>query len=95
MTQVVTLGTEQVVYKVYTNDTFNHEGILLYEDSGEIVIFNSCSHNGVINSIESARTFFPNKKIRSYVGGFHFPYPSIDKILPVYIFIPQFKVLDV
>ena len=70
------------VDKVYTNDTFNHEGILLYEDSGEIVIFNSCSHNGVINSIESTRAFFPNKKIRSYVGGFHFPYPSIDKIKP-------------
>ena len=70
------------VGKVYSNDNFKHEGILLYEDNGEIIIFNSCSHNGVINSIESARAFFPNKKIRSYVGGFHFPYPSIDKILP-------------
>ena len=70
------------VEKDYINDNFKHEGILIYDDNGELVIFNSCSHNGVINSIESARTFFPKKKIRSYVGGFHFPYPSIDKIKP-------------
>lgn len=70
------------VEKDYINDNFKHEGILIYDDNGELVIFNSCSHNGVINSIESARSFFPKKKIRSYVGGFHFPYPSIDKIKP-------------
>ena len=68
--------------KSYVKDNFKHEGILIYDDKGELVIFNSCSHNGVINSIESVRAFFPNKKIRSYVGGFHFPYSSVDKIKP-------------
>lgn len=70
------------VGKDYIKDNFKHEGILVYDDNGELVIFNSCSHNGVINSIESAKTFFPKKKVRSYVGGFHFPYSSIDKIKP-------------
>ncbi len=70
------------VGKNYSKDNFNHEGILVYEDNGELVIFNSCSHRGVINSIESARNFFPNKKVRSYIGGFHFPYSSIDNIKP-------------
>lgn len=76
------LSLYKKVGKVYSNDTFNHEGILVYDDNGQLVIFNSCSHNGVINSIESVRAFFPNKKIRSYIGGFHFPYSSIDKIKP-------------
>jgi 7,8-dihydropterin-6-yl-methyl-4-(beta-D-ribofuranosyl)aminobenzene 5'-phosphate synthase len=53
-------------------DDFSHEGILVVEDGGELVLFNSCSHNGVRNSIESAKKAFGGKRIRSYVGGFHF-----------------------
>lgn len=57
-------------------DNFDHEGILVVEDKNELVVFNSCSHNGVCNSIESVRTVFPKKKIRAYVGGFHFRNPA-------------------
>jgi 7,8-dihydropterin-6-yl-methyl-4-(beta-D-ribofuranosyl)aminobenzene 5'-phosphate synthase len=53
-------------------DDFNHEGILVIEDNGELIVFNSCSHNGVVNSIESVKKIFNTKKIRSYIGGFHF-----------------------
>ncbi len=53
-------------------DTFLHEGILVIEDNNALVLFNSCSHSGVINSIETVLEAFPNKRIRSYVGGFHF-----------------------
>ena len=63
-------------------DNFAHEGIFVIDDSGELVIFNSCSHNGVVNAIESAREFFPNKRVRSYVGGMHFPYSEKDEIPP-------------
>ena len=59
----------------YITDTFDHEGILVLEDDGELAVFNSCSHNGVINSIESVKQQFKGMKIRSYVGGFHFHDP--------------------
>jgi 7,8-dihydropterin-6-yl-methyl-4-(beta-D-ribofuranosyl)aminobenzene 5'-phosphate synthase len=56
-------------------DDFAHEGILVMENDGGLVVFNSCSHNGVINSIESVKKEFAGKPIRSYVGGFHFYNP--------------------
>ncbi|AEV30153.1 metal-dependent hydrolase, beta-lactamase superfamily II [Sphaerochaeta pleomorpha str. Grapes] len=57
------------------SDNFSHEGILVIEDEGELVLFNSCSHTGVCNSIESVRQQYKNQKIRAYVGGFHFHDP--------------------
>lgn len=63
-------------------DTFFHEGILVIKDEEELVIFNSCSHTGVINSIETVKQKFPQYKIRSYIGGFHFPYNTQDSFYP-------------
>lgn len=57
-------------------DDFTHEGILVVDDGGELVIFNSCSHNGVRNSVECVKRTFPCRRIRSYVGGFHFRNPA-------------------
>lgn len=68
--------------KNLTYDSFFHEGILIILDEEELVIFNSCSHTGVINSIETARKILPQYKIRSYVGGFHFPYKTQDEFYP-------------
>jgi len=56
-------------------DTFQHEGILVLIDNNELIIFNSCSHNGVINSIETVKEHFLDKKVRAYIGGFHFCNP--------------------
>jgi len=63
--------------KKIVNDTFDHEGILVLEDNNELVIFNSCSHNGLLNAIETVKAKIPNKKIRSYVGGLHLFSPRI------------------
>ena len=57
-------------------DTFDHEGILILEENGELVIFNSCSHNGLLNIIETVETKIPNKKIRAYIGGLHLTNPG-------------------
>ncbi|MCL2832474.1 MAG: hypothetical protein FWD78_04830 [Treponema sp.] len=53
------------------NDNFDHEGILVLVDNNELLIFNSCSHNGILNIIETVTQKFPGKKIRGYIGGLH------------------------
>ena len=61
------------------HDTFDHEGILVLEDNNELLIFNSCSHNGILNIIETVRKKIPDKKIRSYTGGLHLCNPGTKK----------------
>ena len=61
------------------NDTFDHEGILVLEENNELIIFNSCSHNGLLNIIETIERKIPNKKIRSYVGGLHLSNPKTKR----------------
>ncbi len=56
---------------IMEQDPFLHEGILVIEDHNELVLFNSCSHNGVVNSVETVKEVFPDKKVRAYAGGFH------------------------
>ena len=58
------------------NDTFTHEGILVLEDNNELLLFNSCSHNGILNIIETVKNKIPGKKIRAYIGGLHLCNPS-------------------
>ena len=58
------------------NDTFDHEGILVLEDNNELHIFNSCSHNGILNIIKTVKTKFPGKTIKTYVGGLHLCNPA-------------------
>jgi 7,8-dihydropterin-6-yl-methyl-4-(beta-D-ribofuranosyl)aminobenzene 5'-phosphate synthase len=58
------------------NDNFDHEGILVLNDNNELLIFNSCSHNGFLNIIETVREKFPDKKIKSYIGGLHLYNPG-------------------
>ncbi|NVO12000.1 MAG: MBL fold metallo-hydrolase [Bacteroidales bacterium] len=79
VTDYPTPSLNKVLYMQKNNkkiiDTFEHEGILVIENNNEFVVFNSCSHRGVINSIETVKRLFEGKKIRSYVGGFHFCNP--------------------
>jgi len=65
--------------KKLVNDNFEHEGILVLEENNELVIFNSCSHNGVLNIIETVRRKLPGKKIKSFIGGMHLYDPLTKK----------------
>ena len=60
-------------------DAFDHEGILVFDDNGELAIFNSCSHNGLLNIIKTAEEKIPNKKIKAYVGGLHLSNPKTQE----------------
>jgi Metal-dependent hydrolases of the beta-lactamase superfamily II len=70
----------------YIPDDFSHECVLAVstEKAGRrgLALFNSCSHNGVVNSIESVHTFFPGADILSYTGGFHFPWGRDETPVP-------------
>lgn len=52
-------------------DDFSHEQSLVLDTEKGLVIFNSCSHGGVDTIIKEVVSTFPNKKIASYIGGFH------------------------
>jgi len=52
-------------------DQFNHE-IFMAVQNNEMMVFSGCGHNGIRNIIYTAEKIFPNKKIRTIIGGFHF-----------------------
>ena len=66
------------------NDTFNHEcAVVVKVAEKKYVIFNSCSHNGVLNTLDAVKKSIPEIKkefICAYVGGFHFPWQKGDLI---------------
>ena len=53
------------------NDDFCHEQFLLIRDPEGDVIFTSCSHNGIVNIVDTVLELFPQDTIRAVVGGFH------------------------
>ena len=52
-------------------DEFKHEQTVVFEENGELVIFNSCSHGGIDNVIAEVQTAYPGKNIKAFFGGFH------------------------
>lgn len=52
-------------------DDFAHEQSLVFETDEGLVIFNSCSHAGPDNIISEVNTAFPDRKIRTLIGGLH------------------------
>ncbi len=54
----------------YLKDPFRDEQYLILEDDG-LVIISGCSHSGIMNIVEHAKTLLPNKKIKAVIGGFH------------------------
>ncbi|MDR0885003.1 MAG: MBL fold metallo-hydrolase [Clostridiales Family XIII bacterium] len=52
-------------------DHFDHEQFVVMENAGGLVIVSSCSHNGIVNIIETTKKHFPNKPITHIIAGFH------------------------
>lgn len=52
-------------------DDFRHERSLVLEAEKGLVVFNSCSHSGVVNIVRGIQEQFPGKQIFAVAGGFH------------------------
>ncbi len=52
-------------------DDYRHEQSLVLEEDGELIVFSSCSHNGMVNIVRSVLDQLPGKRVRAAVGGLH------------------------
>jgi 7,8-dihydropterin-6-yl-methyl-4-(beta-D-ribofuranosyl)aminobenzene 5'-phosphate synthase len=55
----------------FKQDLFSHELIAYIKDKGKSVAFTGCSHNGILNMIDTIRADFPEEEISAIMGGFH------------------------
>jgi 7,8-dihydropterin-6-yl-methyl-4-(beta-D-ribofuranosyl)aminobenzene 5'-phosphate synthase len=60
-------------------DKFRHELALLLFEKDDLVLFSGCSHSGIVNIIEKAKSYSENRKIRATFGGFHIHNPINKK----------------
>lgn len=69
------IGKREMMYRKektgWMPDDFSHEQSLVLDAEDGLIIFNSCSHGGVINTIHEVSSVFPGRKIKAYIGGFH------------------------
>lgn len=64
----------------YGPDDFSHELSLVFDTEEGLVIFNSCSHSGIVNIIEEVKDYFGlDKKVRAFIGGLHMKGKSGDR----------------
>lgn len=52
-------------------DDYRHEQSLVLEGEKGLVVFNSCSHGGIVNIVRGVLEQFPGKRVSAAVGGLH------------------------
>jgi len=67
-------GNQHLFARKGTNcelDSFDHELIMVIREKDGLIAFTGCSHNGILNMIDSVVRQFPNDRIKAVFGGFH------------------------
>jgi 7,8-dihydropterin-6-yl-methyl-4-(beta-D-ribofuranosyl)aminobenzene 5'-phosphate synthase len=67
-------GNKQLYLKTegrLSPDDFSHEIVMAIKENGKLVIFTGCSHNGILNMIDTVAREFEGVPIKAVVGGFH------------------------
>ena len=54
-----------------THDTFNHEILMAIKEDGNLAVFTGCSHNGILNMIDTVAREIKGIPIKTVIGGFH------------------------
>lgn len=57
--------------EVYVADDFAHEQSIVIESPKGLIVFNSCSHGGIVNIVDEVHHAFLNQQVYAVVGGFH------------------------
>ena len=52
-------------------DEFSHEIVMAIKENGKLVIFTGCSHNGILNMIDTVAKKFTDVPVKAVIGGFH------------------------
>jgi 7,8-dihydropterin-6-yl-methyl-4-(beta-D-ribofuranosyl)aminobenzene 5'-phosphate synthase len=52
-------------------DEFTHEIVMAINEDEKLVIFTGCSHNGILNMVDSVSKTFKGVPIKALIGGFH------------------------
>ncbi len=60
----------------FVPDDFSHEQSLVFETPNGLVVFNSCSHSGIVNIVRGVLNAFPGNRVCAVVGGFHMMSPG-------------------
>ena len=61
-------------------DTFDHEQSLVFVTEKGLVIFNSCSHAGILEIVQEVKETFKGQDIYAVFGGFHLMKGTPDKL---------------
>ena len=74
------VNTSQITDDMLDYDDFSHEGSLIIKDDNSLIVFNSCSHYGVVNIINYIKSLdiFKEYPIKAYVGGLHLKGMDVD-----------------
>ena len=53
------------------HDDFSHEVIMAIKEHDQLVIFTGCSHNGILNMVDTVAREFKGIPVKAVFGGFH------------------------
>lgn len=52
-------------------DDFTHEIVMAIKENGKLAVFTGCSHNGILNMVDTVASAFKGVPVKAVIGGFH------------------------